>query len=76
MSLWHADLEELLESRRYDRFHGIDRLDWPAYPQSDPIRWRPCVDPGQKHDPVTDKGIDKSGPVTEAHLIQARRVLS
>jgi hypothetical protein len=26
--------------------------DWPAYPHSDPIRWRPCADPGQKHDPA------------------------
>jgi hypothetical protein len=26
MSLWDADLKELVESRRYDRFHGIDRL--------------------------------------------------
>jgi molybdate transport system substrate-binding protein len=35
---------------------------------SNPIRWRPCADPGQKPDPggrTTYKGIDQSRPVTE-----------
>jgi hypothetical protein len=39
----------------------------------DPIRWRPCADPGQKRDLgdwMTQKGIDSSRPVTEALLWQ------
>jgi Transposase len=36
---------------------------------SNPIRWRPGADPGQKHGPgdrMTQKGIDQPTPVTEA----------
>ena len=51
--------------------HDHAYLDWPTHSSSDPIRWRPCADPGQKQelgDWMTQKGIDLSRPVTEAHF--------
>ena len=48
--------------------HDHAYLDWPTHSSSDPIRWRPCADPGQKQelgDWMTQKGIDLSRPVTE-----------
>ena len=43
----------------------------------DPIRWRPCADPGQKREPATGrckKGIDTPRPVTEERIpIRLRR---
>jgi len=38
---------------------------------SDPIRWRPGADPGQKQDTgdrITLKGIDTQTPVTEEYF--------
>src|SRR5205085_5225995 len=38
---------------------------------SDPIRWRPGADPGQKQDTgdrITLKGVDTQTPVTEEHF--------
>jgi hypothetical protein len=43
-------------------------LDWPTCSSSDPIRWRPSADPGQKQDTgdrIMAQGIDQAGPVTE-----------
>jgi hypothetical protein len=46
--------------------------DWPTCSSMNPIRRRPCADPGQKPVPgewMTQKGIDSSRPVTEAACV-------
>jgi hypothetical protein len=44
-------------------------LDWPTCSSSNPIKWWPSADPGQKRDPGRQgsrlRGIDHQGPVTE-----------
>src|SRR3954452_8869253 len=43
----------------------------PTCSLSDPIRWRPCADPGQKRDTggwIMLKGVDDRRPVTEAFV--------
>jgi len=50
------------------------QLDWSICSLSDPIRWRPGADPGQKQTPATGlwlRGIDAPWPVTEENNIGA-----
>jgi len=52
------------------------QLDWPASSSSNPIRWRPYADHGQKSDPAKGqrkKGIDYPRPVTEENAIGTTR---
>ena len=49
-------------------------VDWPTYPLSNPIRWRPSADPGQKHDPggrearKRKEGLTNRGPLQKPGL--------
>jgi hypothetical protein len=56
-------------------------VDWPTCSSMNPIRRRPCADPGQKPVPgerTTQKGIDSSRPVTEASCakVESTRVVA
>ena len=45
------------------------QLDWPASSSSNPIRWRPRADHGQKSDPAIGqrkKGLTNRGPLQKS----------
>jgi hypothetical protein len=57
--------------RSIDVGHAGAALDRPTCSSSDPIRWRPSADPGQKQTPATGswlRGVDHGGPVTEGNI--------